>query len=188
MSGGGNRAAGGDFVGENDSYSKELLAVQRRLYIHILTLLPNLVDAADVLQETNAVLLQKKDEFRPGTNFGAWACQIAYFQVLAYRKRQRRDRHLFGGTELLERMAPEVTGRVLESNQDQALARLQECMSEVSGRDREMLDLRYRVELSSEAIGDRLGRTATAVRRQLWRIRVNLLQCLERKLQETKHD
>lgn len=173
-------------MGEADPYITDLLAVQRRLYTHILTLVANFVDAEDLLQETNAVLLRKKDEYQPGTNFGAWACQIAYFQVLAHRKRQGRSRQMFAGPDLLEQMASEVAYRVLESDQDRMLANLDDCVNEISLADRELLDMRYRVNLSSETMADRLGRTAAAVRRHLWRIRAGLLHCLERKGQEMK--
>ena len=30
-----------------------------------------------------------------GTNFSAWTFQIARYQVMAFRQRQRRDRHVF---------------------------------------------------------------------------------------------
>jgi DNA-directed RNA polymerase specialized sigma24 family protein len=50
----------------------------------------DLHDARDVLLETNLVLWQKIGEFEPGSNFGAWARKIAYFQALAFLRDRKR--------------------------------------------------------------------------------------------------
>ncbi len=77
---------------DHDEFTSQLVAVQRRLYAYILTILPNLADADDVLQDTNSVLLRKRKEYAAGTEFGAWACRVAYFEVLALRKKRQRER------------------------------------------------------------------------------------------------
>lgn len=163
----------------NDTYTRELLAVQRRLYAYIFTLVPRLTDADDVLQQTNAVLLRKRDEFRPGTAFGAWACQVAYFEVMAHRKRQQRERLLFSD-ELLAELTPEAATR--GEALDQKLAALEQCTKTLPSRDRDMIHMRYRQELSSDAIAASVGRTAEAARRRLYRIRIALLRCIEARL------
>lgn len=51
----------------------ELLASQQqRLMSYVVSLLGNPDAAWDVLQETNRVLLEKRDEFRLGSNFLNW--------------------------------------------------------------------------------------------------------------------
>ena len=47
------------------------------------------------MQETNAVLWRKAHEFKLGTNFGAWMLRVAYFQVMAHRRKITRDRLVF---------------------------------------------------------------------------------------------
>ena len=54
---------------DHDAFTAQLVAVQRRLYAYILTALPNLQDADDVLQETNATLLRSRESFASGTEF-----------------------------------------------------------------------------------------------------------------------
>ena len=68
---------------------------QSRLYAFILTLVGNPDQASEVLQETNLVLWQKAEQFEIGTNFMAWALKVARFQVMAFRKKQSRDRLVF---------------------------------------------------------------------------------------------
>ena len=77
---------------------------QQRVYLFILSLLPNPADAEEVLQETNLVLWRKFEEFEPGTNFKAWAFQTAYYKIQSFLSRQERDRARFGD-EFLEKVA-----------------------------------------------------------------------------------
>ena len=73
---------------ENDSHSetefrKRLMILmtrhQRQIFSYIYTLVPNRPDAEDLLQETSLVICEKFREFEVGTDFVAWACQIAYW-------------------------------------------------------------------------------------------------------------
>ena len=45
-----------------------LTRYQQRVYLFILSLVPDRADAEDVLQETNLVLWQKFDDFTPGSD------------------------------------------------------------------------------------------------------------------------
>jgi RNA polymerase sigma-70 factor, ECF subfamily len=73
-----------------ERYLGLLLAHQRRIFAYVLALVPHWSDAEDVVQETSAVLWRKFDEFTPGTDFNAWALSIARYQVMNFRKKQRR--------------------------------------------------------------------------------------------------
>ena len=70
-------------------------ASSRRIYTYILTLLPNRTDAEDVFQDVSALLWEKFHEFTPGTQFGAWACRIAYFKALKHRSRNAVRNRIF---------------------------------------------------------------------------------------------
>ena len=69
---------------------------QRRLYLLILAQVPRPADAEEILQETNLVIWRKAAKFQPGTNFFAWAAQIAGYEVLKYRERKHRERRTPG--------------------------------------------------------------------------------------------
>ena len=72
-----NPTSSGEFI-------RLFLQNERRIYAFIVSLLPDLTDAEDVLQETSVVLWEKFDQFQPGTNFVSWACKIAHFKVLKH--------------------------------------------------------------------------------------------------------
>ena len=159
-----------------------MLAIQRRLFSYILTLVPNLADADDLLQETNAVLLRKREEFQAGTSFAAWACQVAYFEILGYRKRQARWRHALNNHDLLAELSSEATAHC--EALDSRLTALETCLQKLPAADRDLVSMRYRQDLSSQRMADCLTRTAEAVRRHLYRIRLALLRCIERQIKK----
>jgi RNA polymerase sigma-70 factor, ECF subfamily len=171
-----------------EAFASDLVAVQRRLYSYILTLVPSLADADDVLQETNAVLLRKRKQYAPGTEFGAWACKVAYFEVLSHRRRKHRERGrlLFANENLLDHLAEEAAARYGE-DESVPIARLERCMGKLSPLHRQLLRLRYRNKQSSEQIAATVGRSASAIRQLLYRIRTHLLVCLRHEQQKEEH-
>ena len=52
---------------------------QRQLLGYIFTLVGNMDDAEDLLQQTNLILWRKFDDYQPGTDFIRWACYVAAF-------------------------------------------------------------------------------------------------------------
>ena len=86
-----------------EEFIKLFTRYQRRVFLFILSQVPSPVDAEEIHQETNVVVWNKFDQFELGTNFFAWACRIASYEVLKYREKRRRDRHLRRGRDLQAR-------------------------------------------------------------------------------------
>jgi RNA polymerase sigma-70 factor, ECF subfamily len=149
---------------------------QDRLYAYILMLLPNREAAADVLQETNLVLWQKAAEFDEKRDFGAWACRIAYFQVLAWWRDRNRDRLVFD-QRLLDELAADAES--LSSELGDHVRALQLCMIRLSDRERELLKHRYHLGLSIKEIACKFGQSPNAIAMALSRTRHELLLCIE---------
>jgi RNA polymerase sigma-70 factor (ECF subfamily) len=75
-----------------DEFVKLLTAAQPRLFSYLAMVLGDVHDANNVLQETNVTLWTKADDFTSGTNFFAWAREVAYFKALAFTRDRRRDK------------------------------------------------------------------------------------------------
>ena len=75
--------------------------------MYIISQLPGSPDVRDILQEVNIVLWEKMEKFEPGSNFGAWACTIAYYKILDHRKRMKREGFLMFDEELNRTLAEE---------------------------------------------------------------------------------
>ena len=91
-----------------EPFVRVLLANQGNIHAYLTSLLGNLDQAEEVLQETNVVLCREANQFSTITDFTAWACRIAFFQVLKYRKQCQRDRHWFDD-DLLSLIAEETS-------------------------------------------------------------------------------
>jgi RNA polymerase sigma-70 factor (ECF subfamily) len=155
------------------------LSHERRIYGFILALVPIWSDADDLLQETSAVLWRKLDDFEPGTDFLAWALSIARFQVLNYRKKQRQSR------ARLSNQTVEALADQLMAYRERADARrdaLAECLTKLSSRDRELIQMRYQPEATTQSVADSVGRSLKAVYKALNRIHTQLLLCIRQTL------
>lgn len=166
-----------------DEFVRLLAAHQRRIYLYVHSLVYDANDAEEVLQETHLVLWREFGRFQPGTNFAAWACKVAMYQVLAWRKRRKRDRRSSGADfsdEFLETVAAETVerGDALE-DRTEALAG---CLEKLPPRHRQLLQERYADGMDIEAIADRQSRTTEAVYRALSRVRATLHECVSRSL------
>jgi RNA polymerase sigma-70 factor, ECF subfamily len=150
---------------------------QQRVYSFILTLVPHWADADEVLQETNIVLWRKFSEFELDTDFVRWANQVAYFEVLKFRRRRQKDQ-LYFSDAFIEEVAAEVMemSDTLEAQRD----RLAACLKKLSERDRTLIHLRYDEGSSVKRVAEQLGRSADSVYKSLNRVRRMLVSCVQR--------
>lgn len=154
---------------------------QRRIFLYVFSLVPNWNDAEEIVQEANLVLWREFGQFQPGTNFLAWACKVAFHQVLAWRKRKQRDRLEFSDA-FLEAVAAEASAAAdLLEERSTALAG---CIAKLPEPARELVRLRYSDGCTVETIATKAGRTVEAVYRALSRIRQTLHDCVAHQLVE----
>ncbi len=156
---------------------------QNRLFGYLVTLLGNVHDAHDVLQETNLVLWRKMDDFTLDSDFGAWARKCAYFQALAFLRDRKRDRHLFDD-DLLAQFAEEATDAEHEAG-DRILA-MRDCLSRLPDTHRQLINLRYGQNQSVQQLAKDTDKKESAMKMMLMRIRQSLHTCIELKLKEVE--
>jgi RNA polymerase sigma-70 factor (ECF subfamily) len=162
-----------------DQFVRLLTLNERRVYAYILSLVPNWTDADDILQETNVRLLNEfATKYVPGTDFGAWACTVAKFQVLTYRKKKGRERVQFTDA-FLDVVADEMVKDDDSSTRHRALAG---CVDEMTPLHRDMLRAYYEPGASGGAVAARFKRSIEALYKTFSRIRRALHDCVEKKL------
>jgi len=153
---------------------------QRQVAGYVHALVPSRHDADDILQETSMVVCRKFDEFKEGTDFVAWACQIAWWQIRAARQKFARSKVVFND-ELMETLAPQFAEMAREVDErHEALGR---CLKKLHPRDRELVLTRYEGSQNVEEAARRSGRTLEAAYRALNRIRKLLFDCVTNQLQ-----
>ena len=152
---------------------------QRKLYLFIGSLLPDGRDVEDVFQETSLVLWKEFERFESGTNFSAWAAQVALNQTLAHRKRRTRSRIVFSD-EFLSAVARDMTA--YGDDLDRRTTALAGCVLKLPSHHQELIRARYASGEAVEQIAEQLNRTTEAVYRMLSRIRQSLHECVTRTL------
>ncbi|MEX0613654.1 MAG: sigma-70 family RNA polymerase sigma factor [Pirellulales bacterium] len=163
-----------------EEFVRLLTGEQTRLFGYIATLLGDVNDASNVLQQTNMVLWRKADEFEIGTNFHVWARKTAYYQTLAYLRDRKRDKHIFDAA-LLEQLA----SRPALVDEDERRVALRHCLGGISEDSLELLRQRYAPGRSISEIARQRRKSESAIKMALMRIRQALFQCIERQLTGT---
>ena len=155
----------------------------RAIYSHIRSLVPHTSDADEVFQETSLLLWQKFDQYRPDTDFRAWACRIAYYKVLDLRGRQYRSPRLFS-PQFLDLVSQEmvVMSDVLDARTEALLL----CRDKLNQRDRNLLERFHREGTTASDVARWAGRNVHYVYRAIRRIHDDLFDCIKRVLSAEK--
>ena len=161
-----------------ERFVQRLTDRQNELFGYLFAMLGDLHEAREVLQETNLVLWRKMAEFVEGTEFGAWARKIAYFQTLARVRDRRRDRLLFD-----EDLLKQIAARPVPSGEsEERRVALRHCLADLPDDQRELISRRYGTGGSVKSIAQQTGKSESAIKMTLLRIRQRLLGCIRRKL------
>lgn len=158
---------------------KRLMALitrhQRQIFAYIYTLVPDRPDAEDLLQETCVVICEKFDEFTPGSDFVAWACQIAWWRIRYSRQKFARSKVVFDDT-VLEAVARTAT--TMREELDARHEALALCLQKLAPRDRELVLTRYEPGSGVAEAARRSGRSMDAAYKALNRLRKLLHDCV----------
>jgi RNA polymerase sigma-70 factor (ECF subfamily) len=162
---------------------KRLMALmtrhQRQIFAYIYTLVPDRHDAEDLLQETSLVICEKFDEFSPGTDFVAWACQIAWWRIRYSRQKFARAKVVFDD-EVLAAVAQ--TAGEMAAELDERHEALAGCLKKLQPRDRELVLTRYEPGRGVAEAAQRTGRSMDAAYKALNRLRKLLHDCVTNQL------
>jgi RNA polymerase sigma-70 factor (ECF subfamily) len=152
---------------------------EHQIYASIVASLGNWTDADEVMQETSVALWEMFDRFEEGTSFVGWACQIAYYRILRFREKRRRDKHEFD-----QEFVEAVAATVLEESDWFEFRRraLGDCVSRLRPNDRDLLESCYADGGTIKCAAERLDRPAKSVYKALARIRQALFDCVQRKM------
>jgi RNA polymerase sigma-70 factor (ECF subfamily) len=150
----------------------------RRVYAYILTLVANWADAEDIFQETSTTLWEKLGEFEPGSDFGAWACRIAYFKALSHSQIRRA----LGSFDEIFFEAVQAESKEMGDELEARFLALQQCLAKLATRDRELITLRYHRNRTPQEVADGVGRSVAAIYKALRRIHDALFDCIQRQI------
>jgi RNA polymerase sigma-70 factor (ECF subfamily) len=152
---------------------------QLRILAWVRALVPEHAAAADVFQETSLELWRSFPSFRPDADFLPWALGVARHQVLKHWRKAKRDRLVFS-EDFLNELTTEAI--VLAKELAPRQAALDECVEQLSHRQRDLIHRFYGENQPASAIADAWERSVHAVYKSLKVVRRALLDCVEAKL------
>lgn len=167
------------------AFVSEITRHQAALRGYIISLMPGISGTADVLQETNLTLWEKRDKFELGTNFRAWAFATARFKVKEYRRKMMRAGLPLLDEELAEQLG-EMTDEAPEAVDDR-LAALNKCLGRLSDTQRQLIEQRYFPKSNLDELAARCGRSVNSLQVTLCRIRAALKKCIQQEMNVTHH-
>ena len=136
--------------------------------------------AEEVLQDVSVVVCENSESFELGTNFGAWAREIARRRILAYYRTSKRFPSPLSDEELRNLQAG--FDAVDDTSAKQRMASLSKCLESLKPFAKQLIQLRYAGRFSLGEIGERVDRQPESVRKALYRTRQTLRECIERRL------
>ena len=159
-----------------DGVLREFVKNRSNLFAFILSVVRDFAFAEEILQEVAVVVCDQWEDFKPGTNFGAWAAQIARNKIFNLNRVSRRELLLspeaIAGIERAVEAQPETS----------SLDAVRKCLESVTDRIRSVLSMRYREGLSGAEIARRTNSSVTAVHMALSRARSALARCVETRI------
>ena len=168
---------------QNEELMTLISASQKALFVYVRSLVGPGSDLDDILQDVNLILWRKGEEFDGSGQFLTWACHIAYIQVLAHWKKQRREKRVFFDEKILSDLEECIAGKVKRI--DARLDALHECLSKLPPAQRQVVLRRYEGNGSIQQVAGELGRPVGSVKVAVHRIRQLLADCIAR-LSEVK--
>lgn len=157
---------------------------ERPLRAWLATLAPPGVDVDEIAQRSLIAAFNRLDDYEAGTNFAAWLFTIAKFQLRTETTRLRRiaDYHTRYAPDLLlrelERRADAADGEQLSEMMVDRLEHLNTCIDTLGENARQFLVWRYEEEIPLEEMSQRSQRSVAAVKKQLWKLRRKLHDCI----------
>src|SRR5687767_1231758 len=144
------------------------LRSEREVFRYVAALVPNVLDAEDIVQQTALALWEKFDSYDPSQPFTPWACRFALNKARQWMERRQRWQALLQGglaEELLQRreeLRPEIETR---------LKHLEGCIGKLPEGHRSIVEGYYYQRTGIEELAEDSGRTVAATYKTLQRVR-----------------
>lgn len=164
---------------EKLGFTSRWVPAQSTVKSYIRSLVRDVQHAEDLLQEVALRAHERFDEYDSSRPFIGWVLGITRYQVLAYFKTVKSDRHRFNDALLESIEANFVAIRPTLNAREEAL---RQCVQKLPNQMSTILSARYRDGMSAPQIAERTGHSPTAVNTTLYRVRKSLKQCIEGRL------
>ena len=151
---------------------------QGSLKAFLLALVPDFTEAEDLLQEVFLIVTKKAGTFKEGTNFMAWARQIARFKAMSSNRKRRNSPQVLAEDVVESLCACEPDEPADETH----VVAVKNCLQKLAPHARQLVTMRYMNEHGPGEIAERMSWSENAVNVTLSRARTFLRECVQRQL------
>ena len=166
---------------------RELEMIQPALRAYVGSLLGSVAEVHDVVQETNLLIWERREEYEPGSHFKAYAFQVARWKVMSCRRDRARERKRTFNEELLFELADEAED-FYQRGMDPRRGALADCLRSLPEERRTLLTRHYVDGVSLTDLALESGRKPSALHKTISRIRQSLRQCINERLHRSTGD
>ena len=152
------------------------LRSEREIFRYVAALVPNVMDAEDIVQQTAIALWEKFEAYDPAQPFTPWACRFALNKARQWVERRQRWQALLQGG-----LAEELAQRreELRPEFELRLKHLEGCLGKLPEDQRSIVEGYYYQRTGIEKLAENSGRTVEATYKAMQRIRNALQVCIE---------
>jgi len=163
----------------NEAFLRLFLKYESGLkaYIRSCVIRPEEVD--EIMQEVSLVAWRKFETLEQQEKFGAWACLIARFEVLKFRRKKARDR-LVLDEDIIAKIGIDAEEQV--PRRQLQLSALEKCLQKLRPPEKHLVRQAYAPKVSKKELAEELGQTEAAFYQRLARIRMKLRDCMNHKM------
>ena len=133
-------------------------------------------DVDEIVQEVSLIAWQKFSQLENVEEFPRWACVIARYRVLEFRRNRFRDR-LVLNEKVFDLLLEEALNET--DCQDARLRQLERCLDQLPPASQKLVKAAYEPGASIDELARSAGKKANALYQQLWRLRRLLRKCVE---------
>lgn len=167
-----------------DEYIELLSQTESGLRLYIISMVPIIADAEDIMQDTKMTIWKDFSKYESGSHFGAWARKIAFNRIIAFRKKKAIEKKKLVFSEEFYEVVDQHS-IADDSSVSERISSLLKCVGQLQSSHHQAILMRYQNGLSIEEVSEKLGRTVTATYRMVSRIRATLKDCVQLQEQTT---
>ena len=164
----------------HEQFMRLFLQAERELTRYVMSIVPNVNDARDVVQETAMSLWRAIEKYDPARPFVPWACRFALNEARMHLRSEGRRRRRFLQDDVVALLEDRRTE--LAPQLDDRRRHLRDCLDRLPEERRDLVRGYYFDDESVESLATRLGRSVDAIYKALQRTRQALQECIERKI------
>lgn len=156
----------------NQEFENAYKKSEHKFVAYVYSLVKNLPDTEDILQEAFKKMIMKLDSYDPSRPFEAWAMGFIKMQVLKYRQRKARDPSIELSEDLLNTLSQDATeDEVFRLKRENMYSAIEDGIKTLSPFLAQLIRMKYQRDMSDNEIAIELGKNVGAVEMGLTRAR-----------------